>query len=76
MKNIIFDVDGTFYNKKKPFNTKLGSINDSHEFFRYATYSKALARPDQMNRIAKEVITEYNKSIQASIHFNLNILIF
>jgi len=39
LTHILFDVDGTLYDKRRAYNPGSGCIEDSHEFFRYNTYA-------------------------------------
>lgn len=60
--HIIFDVDGTLYSKDAVYDEEIGSIEDSHEFMRYAAYSKAV-KGKTLEEIAEEVIAEYHQHI-------------
>ncbi|MBD3313515.1 HAD hydrolase-like protein [Candidatus Woesearchaeota archaeon] len=61
---IIFDVDGTLYDKSRVYNKELGSIMDSHLFLRYATYFKLKSSGKKnLECTADQVISEYNEHI-------------
>ncbi len=40
--HVVLDVDGTLYEKKREYIPGRGTIEDRHEYFRYATYCKAV----------------------------------
>lgn len=61
--HIIFDVDGTLYNKKREYKLGKGSIEDAHEFFRYTAFSQALNSKGVFNQddLTNKVVEEYKK---------------
>ncbi len=65
IKYVIFDVDGTLYGKKREYIPGRGTVQNSHEFFRYSAFSKAREEgiPDP-EALANEVIQEYKEHIQ------------
>ncbi|MFH1064318.1 MAG: HAD family hydrolase [Candidatus Woesearchaeota archaeon] len=66
ISHLIFDVDGTLYDKQREYIVGHGSIEDSHEFFRYATYSRARAQGNILDEAAliEEVGHEYRKKLR------------
>lgn len=60
---LIFDVDGTLYEKDRDYCGN-GSILDSHEFFRYAIYTTATQNDGADEGTAEQVIEDYNKHIK------------
>lgn len=63
LTHIIFDIDGTLYNKKREYKPGKGSIEDAHEFFRYSTFSKALESKGMFDHddLTNRVVEEYKK---------------
>ncbi|MEA3430024.1 MAG: HAD family hydrolase [Nanoarchaeota archaeon] len=61
--HLIFDVDGTLYNKSRDYKGN-GTILDSHEFMRYATYVAALNRCVADEVVAGLVLGEYNRHVE------------
>lgn len=63
LTHIIFDIDGTLYNKKREYKPGKGSIEDAHEFFRYATFSQAVNSKGVFNQndLINKVVEEYKK---------------
>lgn len=63
LTHVIFDVDGTLYDKKREYKLGKGSIEDAHEFFRYNTFSQALESKRKFNQddLINRVVEEYKK---------------
>ncbi|MBU4502439.1 MAG: HAD family hydrolase [Nanoarchaeota archaeon] len=65
--HIIFDVDGTLYDKKREYVPGKGSIEDAHEFFRYNTFSKASEdRIFNQKELINKIIEEYQQKARES----------
>lgn len=61
--HVVFDVDGTLYDKRREYLPGRGSIEGAHEFFRYATFSAALEQGhiSDEDELVERVVTEYQR---------------
>ncbi|MFO7710606.1 MAG: HAD family hydrolase [Candidatus Woesearchaeota archaeon] len=63
MKALIFDVDGTLYDKHREYRPGKGSINDAHNFFRQEAYKRALEGISDENRTIDEIVSSYKQHV-------------
>lgn len=60
---VVFDVDGTFYNKEQEYISGVGSIQTAHDFFRYLAFQRLCKGTDSPQKIAEDLVSEYHKRI-------------
>ncbi|MFP4424050.1 MAG: HAD family hydrolase [Candidatus Woesearchaeota archaeon] len=66
MKALIFDVDGTLYDKHREYRTGKGSVNDAHNFFRQEAYKRALVGITDEQKTIDEVVQSYHANVAAN----------
>lgn len=64
--HVIFDVDGTIYEKSREYLPGHGSIEDAHEFFRYRTYTECqrLCEIKDEGSLIERVVADYKQNNQ------------
>ena len=60
---VVFDLDGTFYPRDKEHNPGKGTIELSHDFFRYSAFQKLSSNHRPHDEVSKEIISEYQKNV-------------
>lgn len=65
VKYIVFDVDGTLYDKNKIYDYSYGSIQESQDFFRFLAYDKLKKTNKSLEEVAKELVLEYNLNMDS-----------
>ncbi|MFW5745932.1 MAG: HAD family hydrolase [Nanoarchaeota archaeon] len=59
---LVFDMDGTLYNKARVYNPRTGSVQDSQDFFRYNAFSALRQGADPIT-VSARLIAEYKKRL-------------
>ncbi len=60
---VLFDIDGTLYDKNKEYVTGSGSIQTAHDFFRFSAWDR-LMRGNAPDDVAEELVEEYRDHIK------------
>ncbi len=58
-----FDVDGTLYRKDIEYIPGHGSVQDSHDFFRFSAFDR-LKNGQRANQVAEELVALYRKEMR------------
>lgn len=64
IKIIVFDVNGTFYDKNKEYTKGAGTIQSAQNFFQINAYQKLSKDKTTLEKVSEELILEYNKLIE------------
>ncbi|MBL7051177.1 HAD family hydrolase [Candidatus Woesearchaeota archaeon] len=59
VKHVIFDIDGTLYEKNKEYKQGKGSVQTAHDFFIFSAWHLMSNKPSQHKKIADYLIADH-----------------